>query len=362
MKLTGERAAGLRRQGHPVSSGLRGREALAKGALSARSGRGEAGFTLIEIMIVISIMVILLALVVPGYKAMSAQNQRNVCAANLKAIGQALALFREDYQCYPPDVTEFLPVPSDPNDMSQNPADSIHAAYNETTNEPIQTGYRGRGLFTLYYLGAYSMVLPPTSLEPDETAAQALNLQPRLGKTLRATLDSRRQGLNAFNWYRSGGYITDLRILHCPANPAEMKAEYLTENVQLQQGSIQTNLGHAQISPGIPTLNGWDNYDMYYRRNFWNPGTTILPIVNGVLEDRHLLQPYPPSDTPITWCPHHRKAGAPGGPGEVGPVSPGDKDLVLFADGSVHAMASRADNQLYREPPNSTGWPAGPVM
>jgi type II secretory pathway pseudopilin PulG len=332
------------------------------GSPTRPSNRREAGFTLIEIMIVISIMIILLALVVPGYKAMSAQNQRNVCAANLKAIGQALALFREDYQCYPPDVTEFLPVPADPNKIDQNPADSIHAAYNETTNEPIETGYRGRGLYTLYYSGAYSTVLPPTSLEPDETMAKTLNAQPRLGSDLRASIASQREGLNAFKWYRSGGYITDPRVLHCPANPAELKDDYLTRNVQLRQGYIQTNFGQAEVSPGIPTLGGWGNYDMYYRRNFWNPGTRVLPIVNGVIENRHLLQAYPPADTPITWCAHHRKKGAPGGPGQSGEVNPGDKDLVLFADGSVHVMASRADNQLYREPPNNTGWPAGPIM
>jgi prepilin-type N-terminal cleavage/methylation domain-containing protein len=322
----------------------------------------QQGFTLIEIMIVISIMIILMALVVPGYKAMSAQNQRNICASNLKAIGQALALFREDYQCYPPDVTEFLAVPSDPNDITQNPADPIHAAYDDTTNEPIQTGYRGRGLFTLYYLGAYSTVLPPTALEPDETTAKALNAQPRLGANLRASIASEGEGLNAFKWYRSGGYITDLNILHCPANPAAMTDDYLTQNVQLKQGYIVTNFGQAQSSPGIPTLNGWNSYDMYYRRNFWNPGTMVLPVVNGVIENRHLLQPYPPSDTPVTWCANHRKKGAPGGPGQSGAVNPGDKDLVLFADGSVHVMASRADNQLYREPPNNTGWPAGPIM
>ena len=338
MKRTGDHVTGLRRQGRAAA---------------------QQGFTLIEIMIVISIMVILLALVVPGYKAMSAQNQRNICASNLKAIGQALALFREDYQCYPPDVTEFLRVPTDPNVIDQNPADSIQAAYNETTNEPIETGYRGRGLFTLYYLGAYSTVLPPTSLEPDEPAAKALNAQPRLGNDLRVSIASQREGLNAFKWYRSGGYITGLKVLHCPANPTELKDDYLTQNVQLKQGYIQTNFGQAESSPGIPTLGGWNNYDMYYRRNFWNPGTRQLPIVSGVVENRHLLQAYPPSDTPITWCAHHRKKG---GPGQSGEVNPGDKDLVLFADGSVHSMASRADNQLYREPPNNTGWPAGPIM
>jgi len=311
-----------------------------------REWQGQApaqrGFTLIEIMIVISIMIILVALVIPGYKVMSAQNQRNICAANLKAIGQALALFREDYQCYPPDVTEYLVLPQDPNNIngSPGPADSIQAAY-DANGIPVNTGIRGRGLYTLYYLGAYSMTLPPTTLEAEK----------RLGSTLRGVIAAQREGLNAFKWYRSGGYITDPKVFHCPANPAGLNDDDLTRNVDPAQ----------QVS-GVPTLGGWNNYDVYYRRNFWNPGTRILPITNGVLENRHLLQPYPPSDTPVTWCAHHRKAGAPNGPGVEGKVSAGDKDLVLFADGSVHRMASRADGQLYREPPNNPGWPAGPIM
>jgi prepilin-type N-terminal cleavage/methylation domain-containing protein len=334
MKRTGEGNRGREWQGL---------EACAGG--HASHTRATHGFTLVEIMIVISIMIILLALVIPGYKVMSAQNQRNICAANLKAIGQALALFREDYQCYPPDATEYLPLPPNPNDIEQNPADSIHAAYNEDTNQPIETGIRGRGIYALYYLGAYSMTLPPTDLEP---AA-------RLGADLRNHIAAQREGLNAFKWYRSGGYITDPKVFHCPANPAGLDDDDLTRN-------IYPSADPAQRVSGIPTLGGWNNYDVYYRRNFWNPGTRILPITNGVLENRHLLQPYPPSDTPVTWCAHHRKAGAPNGPGVEGKVSAGDKDLVLFADGSVHRMASRADGQLYREPPNNPGWPAGPIM
>jgi len=317
----------------------------AEGAERASPARlprhGSAGFTLIEVMIVIAIMVILLAIIVPGYKVMSAQNQRNVCASNLKAIGQALALFREDYQCYPPDVTEYLPVPENPSNMSQNPADVIHAAYDEYTNDPINTGIRGRGLYTLYYLGAYSTILPPLSLEPEE----------RLGKSLRTSISAQRRGLNAFAWYRSGGYITDPKVFHCPANPAA-----------LDEGALTRNMDIAGNVTGLPILGGWNNYDLFYRRNFWYQGTKNLPVVNEVTENRHLLQPYPPADTVVTWCPYHRRAHAPPWPGRRGRVSAGDKDLVLFADGSVHRMTSRADGQVFREPPNTAGWPAGPIM
>jgi type II secretory pathway pseudopilin PulG len=294
-------------------------------------------------MIVVAVMVILMAIVIPGYQVMSAQSRRNTCAANLKAIGQALALFREDYQCYPPDSTEYLPLPADPDDPAQA-ADVVHAAYDPITKEPItSSGLHGLGLYTLYYLGAYASALPPSTLEPEA----------RLGLDLRQKLTSHRptpQGLNGLLWYRSGGYVTKLDAYHCPANAAVLPAD----------STEQTLLFTTRAN--LPDLKRWNNYDLYYRRNFWFPGTQFLPIVGGATEDRHLLQPYPPADTVVTWCPYHRSSRPPSGPGQAAPVNPGDQDLVLFADGSVHRMASRADNRMFEQPKSDTGWPAGPIM
>lgn len=294
----------------------------------------KAGFTLVELMVVIAVMMILLAIVVPSYQAMSGQSQRNTCAANLKAIGQALALFREDYQCYPPDSTEYLPVPKDSNDLNGNLADVTHAAYDPQTGDPVNTGVHGLGLYTLYYLGIYSSVLPPRELEPEA----------RLGSGARTSLAVQRDGLRGLKaWFRGGGYITRLEVFHCPANNTKLKDSDLTQRDRL------------------PTLGGWNNYDMFYRRNFWNPGTQNT-MVGDKKEDRNLLQAYPPADTVVTWCPRHRQAPAPAGPGVPGRVTAGDKDLVLFVDGSVRRMTSAASNEMYREVPGQTGWPAGPIM
>lgn len=308
-----------------------------------------AGFTLVELTIVVAIMVILMAIVVPSYRVMTAQSRRNTCAANLKAIGQALALFREDYQCFPPDRTEYLPVPVAGHSNSPAEAgDVIHAAYDPTTGAPITErggapAPHGLGLYTLYYLGVYASVLPPVSLEP----------LTRIGKPLREELAAHKpqaQGLNGLLWYRSGGYITKLDAYHCPANPVK-----LPDNAE-DQKALLTTFGN------LPDLKGWNNYDMHYRRNFWNPGTQLLPITSGAVEDRHLLQPYPPADAVVTWCPYHRSSKPPSLPEKAGAVQPGDRDLVLFADGSVHRLTSRADNRMFEQPRGDAGWPAGPIM
>jgi len=295
-------------------------------------------------MVVIAIMVILTAIVVPSYRIMHAQSERNTCAANLKAIGQALALFREDYQCFPPDSTEYLRLPADPNKLADNPADVIHAAYDPQTLQPINTGVHGLGLYTLYYLGIYSAALPPVSLEPKERLGE--NLRRELSTPLRRPSSNQLtvKGLNGLLWFRSGGYLTKLDLFHCPANPAKLNDADLANRSRL------------------PDLGGWGNYDTYYRRNQWYPGTMSLPMVGDVPENRHLLQPYPPADTVVCWCTYHRTAKPPRNRDTAAPVLPGDKDLVLFADGSVRRMTSRADNQMYREAPGDAGWPSGPVM
>jgi len=322
---------------------LQAEDSVALRPSTCRPTGPHAGFTLVEMMVVIAIIAILTAIVVPSYRVMHYQSQRNSCAANLKAIGQALALFRDDYQCFPPDSQEYLWTEGaaqayrdlygqDPPGYSEG---SLIAAAYDPDGNPIDTGVHGRGLYTLYYLGIYSEILPPLSLEPPA----------RITLATRERLQLDRQGLNGLDWFRSGGYITNLKLYHCPANRASLNPPDLTR------------------LDALPTLGGWANYDVFYRRNFWRPGTKVLPnVAPDVLEDRHLLQPYPPADAAITWCPHHRTARPPSGPGVAAPVNAGDRDLVLFADGSVRRLPSRADNRMFAEPPGDTGWPAGPIM
>ncbi len=62
-------------------------------------------------MVTIGVIAILTAIVVPSFMGYAEQNRRTTCIANLKAIGQALAIFHDDYGCYPPDATEYLWTP-----------------------------------------------------------------------------------------------------------------------------------------------------------------------------------------------------------------------------------------------------------
>lgn len=296
------------------------------------------GFTLVELLLVIAIIAIVSAIVVPSYRLTERHGHRSTCAAHLKAIGQALAIFREDYRCYPPDATEWLwtkeAVQAYRSTYGEDPpgdfglGTAVGAAYNPD-GTPINTGVHGLGLYTLFYLGAYASVLPPYSVDPRLDRAANPELQFVVG-------------LKDLPWFRGSGYITKLETFHCPANRNK-----LSEN-DLQWRNL------------LPYAGGWNNYDMFYRRNFWNPGTMLLGPDQG---NRNLLQPYPPVDTVITWCPYHRHTKPPSGPGVPSLDKPavGDEDLVLYADGSVRAVLSTQQNDVYKAA-GDFGWPEGKTM
>lgn len=310
----------------------------------ARRGVPQRGFTLVEMLLVIAIIAIVSAIVVPSYRLMERQGHRSSCAANLKAIGQGLAIFREDYRCYPPDATEWLwtreAVQAYRTQYGEDPpgdfglGTAVGAAYNPN-GSPINTGVHGLGLYTLFYLGTYASVLPPYSVDP------------RLDRTANPELQFV-VGLKDLPWFRGSGYITKLETFHCPANKAT-----------LHQG-VENDRNDLVNRSALPYLSGWNNYDMFYRRNFWNQGTMLLGPDQG---NRHLLQPYPPVDTVIAWCSHHRNTKPPSWPGVPSFDKPavGDEDLVLYADGSVRAVLSTQQNDVYKAA-GDFGWPEGKTM
>jgi len=125
----------------------------------ARCSRPGNGLTLIELMVVIAITAALAAMVVPIFGALQYRQHMSACASNLKAIGQALLMYRSDYLAFPPDVTEWW-------DQSHN--------------------QRGLGLAQLYYAyWAYEQTPPADYVLPP------------------------------------ANYITEARALHCPRAPVD---------------------------------------------------------------------------------------------------------------------------------------------
>ena len=92
---------------------------------------------------------------------------------------------------------------------------------------------------------------------------------------------------------------------------------------------------------GESDLGGYNVYDWNYRRD----RSSIWPEQDM----RNLLQPYPPDNTVVTWCPMHRDT-APTSAADLGDIKGGDQDLVLWVDGSVNRMPSRYDQYKAEQP------------
>ena len=61
----------------------------------------EAGFTLIELMIVILIIAILVAIAIPVYLAAQSNAQKRTCQANLRTIAGAVNTYFSEAEVYP---------------------------------------------------------------------------------------------------------------------------------------------------------------------------------------------------------------------------------------------------------------------
>lgn len=81
------------------------------------SGQRRAGFTIIELLVVMAIIAVLVAISVPAVQQAREAARSTQCRNNLKQIGMATGQFEAAYGAYPP--ARFQPRPNEPNPQHQ---------------------------------------------------------------------------------------------------------------------------------------------------------------------------------------------------------------------------------------------------
>src|SRR5579883_2163156 len=76
--------------------------------------RAMAGFTLVEMLVVIGVISLLAALLFPVFISARANARRSVCLSNMHQIGGAIFLYAQDYD-------DSYPYGADPSDQHSNP-------------------------------------------------------------------------------------------------------------------------------------------------------------------------------------------------------------------------------------------------
>jgi prepilin-type N-terminal cleavage/methylation domain-containing protein len=340
-----------------------------------------AGFTIVELLVVISIIAVLAAILVPVFLSINKSQRQTSCVNNLREIGVAVALYREDYGVYPP-----APLPaylrSGGIDLAIMPMVKQH--------DSAVTKWQEASFTPKLYLLAEEALVGATSVRvdvtPDTTAfpqdAFILLNDPEAGVseiaivqgvsggrvTLAAPLqnaypvgsyaDTRYENFGLYGLYYQyfsldkRDYVKAHALFHCPALEA-------TASVDRDANTAAEN-ATTPIPRKDPLMAGFNTYDIAY--NYDQYSAEIFTFdqclgTPGLNSSRMLRNPQAPADTVITWCYAHR--GTPAvtyvPPDPTAPaltVTAGDptegrqvlnvernrrdeRDLVLLLDGTV---------------------------
>ena len=214
----------------------------------------RSGFTLIEILIVIGIVMVLSALLMSGFSNSGANSRRQSCQSNLAQLYQSCRLYQQDEGGFP-----FY----DPSGYSEVP-----------TSVGLQPNI---GLWALYAF--------PLSDDPN-TAANETNVN---------MVDKASA---------SGRYLRSAKVLHCPQDIAPANYNLFNSAGNYNDGYLSYQQIDNEISPVAPSYQSIRSIS----RGTTTDSKTLWKRQLVPFEGTAPFSRQPADDTIVTWCRFHRKA------------------------------------------------------
>lgn len=146
-----------------------------------RARRG-AGFTLIEMLVVIGIIALLAALIFPIFRSVQERSRQTRCSSNLHQIGLAVLQYRKDYSAFPGSMAALVGNDVQLNDTRTTalppPVDTLgFTGLLKTSSDTwLCTNDQSSGIVTRSSYGdltTYKPLAPIGGTDPSQAAAQA---------------------------------------------------------------------------------------------------------------------------------------------------------------------------------------------
>lgn len=274
----------------------------------------RVGFTLVELLTVIAIIVILTAIIFPVYLRAKDSAYRNSDLSNMNTLRSALQLYRADQGAYPPALLGYVTLyQSGPNIGNVVPADQL-----ESFLYPRRVG----SLSTFQpHMDRNTNVATTTAVWPNQDS-RPIGTAPILDLNGDGSVDSNDDTAGARQAYGPATTVTYVDPITKATVPAPF---YAVSGYDVAQ---------------VPAVGGGNQWEVHYAL-FWTlyalgDGSPTYPGGgNGQDDPRQLGYLDPPDTTPVTWDSYFREYEG----GSPVPLSE-HRDIVLFLGGSARPWDS----------------------
>lgn len=270
---------------------------------AARCGHGRrAGFTLIELMVVLAIAVIVTSITVNGFKELTDGNRRTTCQTNLHQVYQGLRLYMNDEAGGVPLYYHY----TDGTEANREPNIGLWALYTYQDMDPLRA-------------------LPPRTNNRGERIDH------------RGSINRKDLPIAAVGTKPIGRYIRSAKVLHCPADEDEADLHtnlYLDPETKKQFNPLYLSYqpsDNGTVDPVTDGANGSLDMETYMPSRILKPSSStpadwkrqlnLMESTGSTNPPVKVSGTQPQDDTIVTWCRWHQfNRGF---------------DNVLFFDGSV---------------------------